>query len=897
MNEGETVSCQHAWINSIVAAGQGEAPFVGYSASAKFDGKYEPGSNRLVHHRQVAQNEIVLDLDAEEWNANRDAARKLLKRFKAWNIPNYPAYTGGKGIHIHIFFDPGRVGYIHVSEKLSAEDAAEAKAKLEGVDQGQIAREHIARLLLKAAPSAKYDKKLFDWTSDNKGHLIREFGGVHQKTGAIKTLLKSIPEDRPAPGSYEVVIPREVVLWRFDDDNTKPIPGAVSDRIRAEAEKVRTDEDAEERSFQEYKGGIRDIPCACWLIENGARKDTIHDTYFKMSVLSRVIDLPEADALAFLHEISDHSETGTGNDNDISNTLASVYHKELKRKIFGCKDLRVLHPFACARKDCPIWQQNTASAEAVGSLDEQLKREARRTHLLNQAEPFIYEDGRFGFYIPDHGPECIHSLDEWAALVDNNLKDKLMDIARGRETMPWLLPGEPHPTEQDPTLMEDLVSYIKDYVEFPQERLYYALAAWIICTYITERLSHAPRWNITAPTAHGKGRCLAMGRLLAYRCVSITNPTPAVLFRFTGWYRATVMIDEFQDLQASHKEFAADVMTIYKVGFDVGACVPRMNNDNTDIDNFGVFSFMMVASKKFNFKEDEMNRAVMVTMRKRTRDLKENPMNIPASLDEAAALRTRLHAFRVRVLQGLENVAEWKEMADSLIKKPVFIPDPEPILTKPLEEQGEHVDLEDRQKEKAAALLIPCVQFGHSDYILQVMAESQKKAKTEQGNTMSAEVFHALQALLLDVVNTRLSGDESPRCTEEQMDAVILGDPKTQKRGLNPEAIREKLNKLPTSTVMIRDQFIRDLVNGNASGDDDPIPDGRNALVPDSMKKKYELLEAKYSTKLVSKILREELGFETKIGSKGKSFLVGKNFLAAYRSCLQSFGSRYLGGI
>jgi len=248
--------------------------------------------------------------------------------------------------------------------------------------------------------------------------------------------------------------------------------------------------------------------------------------------------------------------------------------------------------------------------------DIELKITSGLRKIQDESEPFI-DGNEKGFIIPSFGVDCVRTVQEWKK-VDDKLGLALDARAEKFDTILWPLPGRINLGEDPGNLLEDMVAYIKDYVEFPSERTYYAFAAWIICTYLIEHLSHAPRIIINAPTEHGKGRVCKMVALLSYHGVYLGDPSIAVLYHLTSWERATLVIDELQDIARSQKELFIRIMGMFKLGFDIGALVPRMNPDNTGIDAFKTYSFWIIASKDFRFTEDQQNRSLMITMRKRT---------------------------------------------------------------------------------------------------------------------------------------------------------------------------------------------------------------------------------------------------------------------------------------
>lgn len=77
----------------------------------KKNGEYKPGYRKDIKFfqscddRTVSINEIVFDFDFNSYTKNYKIAKKVLDVLDDYNIKSLIFATGGKGIHIHIFFD------------------------------------------------------------------------------------------------------------------------------------------------------------------------------------------------------------------------------------------------------------------------------------------------------------------------------------------------------------------------------------------------------------------------------------------------------------------------------------------------------------------------------------------------------------------------------------------------------------------------------------------------------------------------------------------------------------------------------------------------------------------------------------------------------------------------
>jgi DNA primase len=73
-----------------------------YRPSYRLDPKH---FKEIVDHRTILSNEIVFDFDHKVYLQNYKNARLIINALEERAIPYYIFSTGGKGIHISIFFD------------------------------------------------------------------------------------------------------------------------------------------------------------------------------------------------------------------------------------------------------------------------------------------------------------------------------------------------------------------------------------------------------------------------------------------------------------------------------------------------------------------------------------------------------------------------------------------------------------------------------------------------------------------------------------------------------------------------------------------------------------------------------------------------------------------------
>jgi hypothetical protein len=172
-------------------------------------------------YRTVLSNEIVFDID-NGWTKVSRIGKDIVSILRRRAIPHYIALTGGRGIHIHVFFD---IAY----------GTAEEMVTLAGIDfrhlrmfifndicrDAGIPRELIGKGLT-------VDTATVDWTEKGKGHLVREFLGAKVDENGTpigyKTLTDHVPLEREVIlDPTEAKFPEELKVWHLPANVFEPL--------------------------------------------------------------------------------------------------------------------------------------------------------------------------------------------------------------------------------------------------------------------------------------------------------------------------------------------------------------------------------------------------------------------------------------------------------------------------------------------------------------------------------------------------------------------------------------------------------------------------------------------------------------------------------------------------
>jgi len=211
-----------------------------------------------IYTRTILSNEICIDPDVDDWNILRDEMQKLREYCINRDIPMQFAYSGGDGIHGHLFLN---------AFELFADDIK--RSEKYDVDIPKIVRDVIVNRLMKDAGASKARMKLdsgkITFNKSSKGSMIREFGTT-RPDGGIKTLLLTIPSSKQEARRLPVLFPVSISKWNVPESYVEEINLVLADAIeKAENGKCYNLQDIDLRGNE-----IEAFPCIKKLLKNGA---------------------------------------------------------------------------------------------------------------------------------------------------------------------------------------------------------------------------------------------------------------------------------------------------------------------------------------------------------------------------------------------------------------------------------------------------------------------------------------------------------------------------------------------------------------------------------------------------------------------------------------------------
>lgn len=219
-----------------------------------------------IYTRTILSNEIMLDPDVKEWNTLIYGMDLIKKYCDKENIPLQLAYSGGKGIHAHVFFD---------DKTLKIDEDNFKKAKKYEIDLYKIVRKALTDIIFNQSGanrlSLAIDPKKINFNQNKKGSMVREYG-TQRPDGHYKTLIDHIPESRTAAQELPLVFPDEIKTWNIPDKYNRQINEAILKEIEKSKEYLEYNTEALDIRGNELKA----FPCLTFLLKHGATTGNRH---------------------------------------------------------------------------------------------------------------------------------------------------------------------------------------------------------------------------------------------------------------------------------------------------------------------------------------------------------------------------------------------------------------------------------------------------------------------------------------------------------------------------------------------------------------------------------------------------------------------------------------------
>jgi hypothetical protein len=145
-------------------------------------------------------------------------------------------------------------------------------------------------------------------------------------------------------------------------------------------------------------------------------------------------------------------------------------------------------------------------------------------------------------------------------------------------------------------LLDEVVLFIRSYVEMPSESDYLYLALWVLHSYLIEKFDVTPLLYFHGVQVTGKTRAGEVLAKISFKCERLTSPTEATLFRGASYFKNALVIDEIKLWGSDANQ---DVQNLIKSRYKRGLKVQRLNmlKDGEDqMEYFDVFAPLVICT-------------------------------------------------------------------------------------------------------------------------------------------------------------------------------------------------------------------------------------------------------------------------------------------------------------
>jgi putative DNA primase/helicase len=335
-----------------------------------------------IYTRGILPNEILIDPDSPEWQVMKEGIEKLSLYCKENNIPFNMGFSGGKGIHVSIYF-----GNIVVDAEL------EDEIKKADIDFSRTVRKALVTALAEKA-GVDLEAICLDWgkinfSVANKGSQVRTFGTT-RAPGLYKTLIDKTPDHKPDPYELPLIFPEKVELWAIEGTEFKE---TVLEALKKEVERAKSANEYVLKDVDFSDTEIMEFPCIKRLFEAGIKNGRY---YAGVSVLliCQKCGITKEETKKYLTTLfkTFPGITQTEVDLRIDNAL-TMYGKDYK---FSCRQLKeTFGEEFCNFSKCPVKKEIEVVKGRPFSYDEcieQMKKvtpKAKDSERVQQALEFV----------------------------------------------------------------------------------------------------------------------------------------------------------------------------------------------------------------------------------------------------------------------------------------------------------------------------------------------------------------------------------------------------------------------------------------------------------------------------------------------------------------------------
>jgi hypothetical protein len=228
-------------------------------------------------------------------------------------------------------------------------------------------------------------------------------------------------------------------------------------------------------------------------------------------------------------------------------------------------------------------------------------------------------------------------------------------------------------------LLDGIAAFLRSYVAFPSAHAAVAVTLWAAHTHLAAQFDSTPRLALLSPEKQcGKSRVLELLDLLCAGAETLSDASPAYLYRRIGAAQVTILLDEADAIWKRGKgkdETAEALRSIVNAGHRKSATVGRveMNGQAAKLIRFPVYAPAAIAGIG-TLPDTILDRAVIVRMRRRAPDEPVREYRERTTRPVGEALRERLQDWAASVGDRVGD--PWPEMPPAVADRAADVWEP-----------------------------------------------------------------------------------------------------------------------------------------------------------------------------------------------------------------------------
>jgi hypothetical protein len=227
-------------------------------------------------------------------------------------------------------------------------------------------------------------------------------------------------------------------------------------------------------------------------------------------------------------------------------------------------------------------------------------------------------------------------------------------------------------------LLDEVHAFLCGYAVFPSAAAAVAVTLWAAHTHLAARFESTPRLALLSPEKQcGKSRVLELLELLCAGAETLSDASPAYLYRRIGAGQVTILLDEADAIWKRGKsdETAEALRSIVNAGHRRSATVGRveMNGSAANLTRFRCYAPAAIAGIG-NLPDTIMDRAVVVRMRRRAPGERVRDYRERTTRPEGDALREQLAEWAASVAESVGD--PWPHMPPGVADRPADVWEP-----------------------------------------------------------------------------------------------------------------------------------------------------------------------------------------------------------------------------